>query len=374
MVELLVTILVMVTLMGISFRLLRGGDESVARHRTQERLQRLQNCLAGYHAAFGHYPAVPLHASHDFHLRVNDFGIQTEHRDSKVNWRNVRAALLAQPVTVEFPFDERDRGMADMVADYAVEDVAWAKAMKKKGGDPTAVAVYAKEYRPFSASLVSAQREAKSWREVQVFRYGLLSFLLPRSQFMLFGEDGLYTDFAAWKGHNELSEYYHPDTGKPLKSSWSELAQAVRNENGFDRDAVLASTSQAACARWLPNLAGIVRGGGRFYGVDTSDGKSFREREHDLRDAEVSDLFVHASGTAESPKTTYVLDGMTVLDGWENEFFYYSPPPHRTCRIWSAGRDRKTFPPWIDPKQAAKDSELQEALGWTRDDIVAQLQ
>lgn len=375
LVELLVTILVMATLMGVSFRLMHAGDESVARSQTQNRLQRLQNCLVGYHAAFGHYPAVPLHASRDFFLKVNDYGIQTDERDdSTVCWRNVRAALLAQPVTVEFPFDEQDAEVKADVAEFAVQDVAWSKAAKKKGGDPTAVAVYAKEYKPFSAALVSSQKNAEDWRGVQVFRYGLLSFLLPRSEFMWFGEKSLYEDFAAWWKFNDLAEYYCPDTGKPLKSSWAELTTAMRTRESPDRDAVLASISQAACARWLPNLAGTVRGGGTFFGVDTFDGKLFREREHDLRDAEASDLFVHASGTATAPKTGYVLDGMTVLDGWESEFYYYSPPPHRMCRIWSAGSDRKTFPPWVDPQQAAKDPKLKAAFAWTRDDIVVQLQ
>lgn len=47
LVELLVTVLVMVILMGVSFRLMHGGDDAVARSRTHDRLQRLQNCLSG---------------------------------------------------------------------------------------------------------------------------------------------------------------------------------------------------------------------------------------------------------------------------------------------------------------------------------------
>ena len=373
LVELLVTVLVMVTLMAVSFRLMHGGDEAVARSRTHDRLQRLQNCLSGYRAAFGHYPAVPLHGVRDIYLEANDYGIQTSRRTSKVSWRNVRAAILSQPVTTEFPFDTENKEVKAEIAAASDADVAWSKAAKTRGGDATAVAVYAKGYKPFSASLVATQKSKSSWRDVQVFRYGLLSFLLPRAQFMLSGEKLVYEKYAQWSDQNELAEYYDPETGKPLKSTWSSLAAAMRTD-GADRKAILASRSQAACAHWLPNLAGIVRGGGTYYGVDTADGKAFRKREDELRDAEASDLLVHASGKADAPKTAYVLNGLTVLDGWENEFYYYSPAPHRTCRIWSAGSDRKTLPPWIDPIAAASDPELKTALAWTRDDLVTLLQ
>ena len=373
LVELLVTVLVMVTLMAVSFRLMHGGDETVARSRTHDRLQRLQKCLSGYRAAFGHYPAVPLHGVRDIYLEANDYGIQTSRRTSKVSWRNVRAAILSQPVTTEFPFDTENKEVKAEIAAASDADVAWSKAAKTRGGDATAVAVYAKGYKPFSASLVATQKSQSSWRDVQVFRYGLLSFLLPRAQFMLSGEKLVYEKYAQWPDQNELAEYYDPETGKPLKSTWSSLAAAMRTD-GADRKAILASRSQAACAHWLPNLAGIVRGGGTYYGVDTADGKAFRKREDELRDAEASDLLVHASGKADAPKTAYVLNGLTVLDGWENEFYYYSPAPHRTCRIWSAGSDRKTLPPWIDPIAAASDPELKTALAWTRDDLVTLLQ
>ena len=374
LVELLVTVLVMVVLMGVSFRLMHGGDDAVARSRTHDRLQRLQNCLSGYRAAFGHYPAVPLHGVRDIYLEANDYGIQTSRRTSKVVWRNVRAAILSQPVTTEFPFDTEDKAAKADVAEASAADVAWSKATKSRGGDATAVTVYAKGYKPFSASLVATQKNQTSWRDVQVFRYGLLSYLLPRAQFMLFGEKLVYEKYAQWPYQNELAEYYDPETGKPLKSTWSSLAAALRTDDGADRKAILASRSQVACARWLPNLKGIVRGGGTYYGIDTSDGKAFREREDELRDAEAADLLIHASGKPDAPKTAYVLDGLTVLDGWENEFYYYSPAPHRTCRIWSAGSDRRTLPPWIDPVAAASDPELKTALAWTRDDLVSLLQ
>lgn len=210
LVELLVTVLVMVILMGVSFRLMHGGDDAVARSRTHDRLQRLQNCLSGYRAAFGHYPAVPLHGVRDIYLEANDYGIQTSRRTSKVVWRNVRAAILSQPVTTEFPFDTEDKAVKADVAEASAADIAWAKAAKSRGGDATAVTVYAKGYKPFSASLVATQKNQASWRDVQVFRYGLLSYLLPRAQFMLFGEKLVYEKYAQWPYQNELAEITIP--------------------------------------------------------------------------------------------------------------------------------------------------------------------
>lgn len=369
-VELIVVVAVMTTLMGIAFPLLRAGDARVARNRTVDRLQRLQNCLSGYHAAFGHYPEVPLHASRDYHLEVNNYGIQTSKRSGEVTWRTIRGALMAQPVTVEFPFDEDADESQEDVTELSRADVAWAKAAKKTG-EATAVAVLTKGYKPFVPSMATAADQA-DWRMTQMYRHGLLAYLLPRAQFMADRDCG---EYAQWTEQNDLASYYDAETGKAICGSWSELVDGIHLGRGAVWDAVTSSRSEMACASWLPNLAGSVQGGRTFYGVDTSVGKRFRDREEDLRDGELNDLCIHAPGTPESPKNSsqYVLDGMTVLDGWGTEFFYYSPYPHRICRIWSAGRDRKTFPPWVDPsKVTARDERV--ALEWTRDDITASLQ
>ena len=64
----------------------------------------------------------------------------------------------------------------------------------------------------------------------------------------------------------------------------------------------------------------------------------------------------------------YVLDEITVRDGWGRELFYYSPPPHQTYRVWSSGADGMTFPPWLD-LDALDPSEKRIAFNWTKDDI-----
>jgi hypothetical protein len=65
----------------------------------------------------------------------------------------------------------------------------------------------------------------------------------------------------------------------------------------------------------------------------------------------------------------YVLDAVTVKDGWGNEFYYYSPPPYQTYVLWSAGANEKTFPPWV-PRDSL-DSKANECVAlWVEDDII----
>ncbi len=65
LVELLIVVVVLVTLMTITFRITSVGDESTKRNRTINRMQRLENCLSGYYAAYGSYPPVKLHGSRE---------------------------------------------------------------------------------------------------------------------------------------------------------------------------------------------------------------------------------------------------------------------------------------------------------------------
>jgi prepilin-type N-terminal cleavage/methylation domain-containing protein len=76
LVELLIVVLVLVILMSVAFRLSSIGDSSESRQRTIVIMQKIENCLSGYYAAFGSYPPVKLHGSRNYRLRVNKYGIQ----------------------------------------------------------------------------------------------------------------------------------------------------------------------------------------------------------------------------------------------------------------------------------------------------------
>ena len=64
-----------------------------------------------------------------------------------------------------------------------------------------------------------------------------------------------------------------------------------------------------------------------------------------------------------------ILDGMTVRDGWGMDLFYYSPPPYQSYRLWSAGPNQKTIPPWVDVNELTSDNRV-TAAEWMADDIV----
>ncbi len=68
----------------------------------------------------------------------------------------------------------------------------------------------------------------------------------------------------------------------------------------------------------------------------------------------------------------YALDGITCYDGWGNEFYYHSPAPYQSYRLWSAGENKRTFPPWISDEEISKlnGTDRTMVLNWLSDDIV----
>ena len=133
LIELLIVTVVVVSLMAIVFRLTGIAGSSKATQRTIARMQRLENCLSGYYAAFGSYPPVPLQgASRDIYRKAMGNGVQSDtDTESSLKWPSVRAACLAQPVKTLYPvagkkpgtnkdgFDEYVLGLS---AGYQVND------------------------------------------------------------------------------------------------------------------------------------------------------------------------------------------------------------------------------------------------------------
>jgi len=119
--------------------------------------------------------------------------------------------------------------------------------------------------------------------------------------------------------------------------------------------------SQAVCARWMPNFAGIVATrpvvfNTVFFGVDT-------DAPHDYGNG-VGKWFIFSQNGYDS-EPSYVNGIKTVLDGWGEDFYYYSPPPYQSYQLWSSGPNKRTFPPWME-KPAGKENLVNE---WISDDI-----
>ena len=123
-------------------------------------------------------------------------------------------------------------------------------------------------------------------------------------------------------------------------------------------------SSQAVCARWMPNFKDIVTSRPvptvtTFFGVDTEDDGAFGPKPEQW-------LVFGQTGYRSSP--SYVNATKTVLDGWGEEFYYCSFPPYQSYQLWSSGPNKRTFPPWVD-KTTLQQNEIKLVNKWLEDDI-----
>ena len=65
----------------------------------------------------------------------------------------------------------------------------------------------------------------------------------------------------------------------------------------------------------------------------------------------------------------YILDGVTMVDGWGQEFYYYSPSPYQGYTLWSSGKNLRTFPPWLRRDLLESEAKRLTAI-WIADDIM----
>ena len=374
LVELLIVVVVIVTLSSIVFKIAAIGGDSAARNTTVSRMQRLENCISGYYAAFGSYPPVKLHGSRNIYYEVNDYGIQqTANRDPQTGdlvWSRVEAACRSQPVAMNFPYPATMHAYVRQVSQILTD-------LHNAGGEENSYADNAALANLFDAlqdaSMLSGKRNSSSWAECQIFRFGLMSYLLPRFVVMMGHSDAsLYQNFAQWCNNNQMPCRF--EDGSPY-SSWSEVNQDVMNDG--DRWKVEVMPSQAVTARWMPNLEGILscEKDLTVYGVTVSVNDGARNVSIDnpyptLYSAADS----QGGGSGSGGSQQYVLDGVTCKDGWNSEFYYYSAPPYQSYRLWSSGPNGKTFPPWISQEEIDKDKTMnahrKEIMNWTADDLV----
>lgn len=385
LIELMIVIAVMAVLMGLVFKLTGLGGDAWRRAETISRLQRLENCLSGYHAAFGNYPPVKLHGSHDFTRTVDVHGIQEEGTSQSLwgwsaigqqaearAWNQVKAACRAQPVDCRFPFADGYKHIVDLVS----------AEMKRRAesGDDRFSAYFSNEAvkQRLSAGFDdgvsdnigrhSSKRDRTDWREIQLFKFGLMSYLLPRYTVMMNGDRVFFTDYAQWLGNNRLPS--DPYTGDAY-TSWTQVKSYA--DSGQQRDlARLANIPmQAVCARWMPNLAGICQANHSLtlFGIDINDTTTELAGSELDPDNVGIEIF---SPSGDSTANQYILDGVTVVDGWHNEFYYYSPSPYQRYTLWSSGPNGRTFPPWVDrtsPDLSSANAQRCISL-WVADDII----
>ena len=380
LIVLLIVVAVLVTLMGLMFKLGAIGKDSYRRTWTISRMQKLENCLSGYNAAFGSYPPVKLHGSRSINFVVDhkdkDYGhgIQTDDR-SDVDWNNeakawkqVKAACLAQPVACRFPFPDDEsyrkyiRGISDEMQRRAnSKNSRFRKFQEAKRNG--------KEYKFNSGNETPGNipNDESSWRKVQLFKFGVMSFLLPRYLVMMNGNEAFLT-YAQWDASNpELpKDPYSGDNDL----SWNEVRSLIRAEGKdtkryqADFAKVANIPSQSVCARWMPNLAGVCYANHDYnlFGINI--------REPYTGELSVDNYGIEVFSASGGTDQQYVLDVITMKDGWANDFYYYSPSPYQRYILWSGGPNGKTFPPWLT-RGSIKNATAQKRISeWIKDDII----
>ncbi len=364
LIEMLIVVVVLVTLMSIAFKLSSIGGNEEARIKTITRLQRLENCLSGYNAAFGSYPPVKLHASRDIYLKSDGYGRQDTSggsSESTLSWENVKTACRAQPLGLECPFPNTANinKRIEELGEYA-----YSRAQQEEWKNPEKY-----NFKPINSSMFSSYKDKSTWNEVQLFKFGVMSFILPRYLVMIDCEKDLL-DYAQWLDNNSLP--CDPFTGQKF-SNWASMS-TNNNATANTIAKLKAIPSQAVTARWMPNLekmcsSSLAR---TLFGVQLTESSSGYGGSlstgawHD----EDQDGKAHMVGGYNSTSSAYILDRITVDDGWGIEFFYYSLPPYQSYTLWSSGANKKTFPPWMDVGMLTSDSDRTTATTWMSDDII----
>ena len=380
LVELLIVVVVLVTLMTMMFKLGSISGSSSKRNVTVAKLQKLENCLSGYYAAFGTYPPVNLHGSRNPFLTVSSHGIQNldgqenksifgsdpekfsrgsyQEEEAKA-WRQVEAACKAQPVDCQFPFSDGFSELVDAQSEILQSEAASSTSLSQERKQVFSAGFDDGVTRNIGRH--SSYQDKTEWRDIQLFKFGLLSFLLPRYLVMMGADESLYEDYAQWTGNNKLP--CNPMTGLAF-NSWSQLRDRSRRNQKTDLAQIANIPSQAVCARWMPNLENLIYSPHSL----TLFGVSLRDNEDGGFSFETQ---IYSPGGFDNDSTSgqYMLDYCTVRDGWWNEFYYYSPAPYQSYILWSAGPNGRTFPPWIS--REGLNAQDNKCIGvWIEDDIV----
>ena len=385
LIEMMIVVAVLVVLMTITFKLSGLGQDSERRTRTVVRMQRLENCLSGYHAAFGSYPPVKLHGNRDIYVAVEGDIQRTENRNENIwswtkigqdaekrAWNQVKVACRSQPVDCRYPFpdeqvwNERIKSVSEMMKEYAQEELkdSLDEETRKKvmGGFDSICENPGRLSNPADID----------WNNIQLFKFGLMSVLLPRYLIMTGGPQMFYTKYQQWTGNNSIPS--DPFTGRNNYNSqgWAgvwQQGQTARSGRSVDIAKLANIPSQAACARWMPNLEGICVCNNdelTLFGVDVKS--RYREEQSELYYKNIGIQLFRPEGRSVGVEQ-YVLDGVTIRDGWCNEFYYYSPAPYQRYTLWSSGPNGRTFPPWVSRKDLT--SKANECVGmWVHDDLV----
>ena len=389
LVELLVVTVVLAVLMTMIFKLSGITDISTAKNLTISRMHRLENAISGYYATFGTYPPVKWHGKTNPFVQVDDAGTQDpdggESRDlwgwvdktgthvtdpirEEDAWRQVSPACRVQPVAACFPFPKGGE-YKDIVLEISA---SYQKIWEHKTPRTPLEKIY--KYGFDDGVSDNIQRFdpywwCTSWSELKLFRFGVMSYLLPRYLTMMRGAEDFFSKFRQWTGNNVMPR--DPLTGRTF-GGWDTMKRNYLDgddeSDEKERMAHIANIpSQAACARWMASLEGTVAG---FYETELFGVKIVTEETTISAEKGLDELLFMPGGFQKGKlEEAYLVDTLTVQDGWEKDLYYYSPPPYQNYILWSAGPNGRTFPPWISRENL--DQNANRCIGyWVNDDII----
>jgi prepilin-type N-terminal cleavage/methylation domain-containing protein len=346
LIELMVVVVVISILIGGIFKLLSAAGNANKRASTQATLEKLQNALSGFYAQYGTYPPVAQYGSPDPFggNRQDDFGSDlVSEITGETDGPSIRTAIWAakcQPVAFEFP-------PMQLMDDYVNKSSKGALGINGLMGQ--------------TADSISSD----DWADVKMFKFGLLSYLLPRVE-TIGCPDSI-------KDVNKWNSGIYPQIGFYQSKQWKKANPA--SKVGSDKTALTKALlgqrrlENEACAHWLPNFKDLLYGGPTVLGVETATDSTKNEavfRKGKDHNDYAGGTYYFARGNSGSQTALRLV---TLLDAWDQEYFYYSPPPYQSYRVWSAGPDRRTFPPWI-PLDNLTTSQRKIVATWIADDIV----
>ena len=329
LIEMMVVIAVIGILIGGVFKLFSTAGTSSQRAETIARLERLQNAISGFYAEFGTYPPVPSHGSPDPYMEADEDGTYTG--SAELNPTNANRAARCQPVAFCYP----NARSLDFYINEHYQSEGIVSVNDAFGPDVR-------------------NRNDYEWDQIRIFRFGLMSYLMPRVELMLNGSEldnlsennenipnAYFFDTRQWTHYNAGSKISGPSGGW-----WNKLRESLAAQRDRENHAV---------ARWLPNLEKSVCGGpGDLLGINTTEPDT--------------GLSMEPTTDPKSSAVTYMLMRVSVRDGWGEDLYYYSAAPYQSYRLWSAGPDKKTFPPWISLESLSAD-DRRIVSEWLKDDI-----
>ena len=186
--ELMIVILIIGILMGGIFMLMGVAAKHADIARTRAKVQKLQNAISGFNSAYGTYPPVdncygPLDPFESFE---NDFGDTINPSSDLTAAETISAcrwACRAQPVAFEYPCAQEDDAMINL---------------------------YFRDSNVRSPNEVFANAgtiSSSDWGSTKMFKFGLMSFLLPRISMVGIPSTGSFGDEQPLPGFYESMQW-----------------------------------------------------------------------------------------------------------------------------------------------------------------------